>query len=721
MSDAGVSGGPSRPEPERPRALLVRAAPQAPFKLQSPYDPQGDQPRAIGELVEGIRRGDRFQTLLGVTGSGKTFTMANLIAAANRPTLVISHNKTLAAQLYGEFRWYFPSNAVGYFVSYYDYYQPEAYVPQTNTYIEKDASINDDIDRLRLQATSALLERRDVIIVASVSCIYGLGSPEDFRREMLLIQVGDRMSREEMLAQLVHSQYSRGDLELKRGTFRARGDVVEVHPAYEETALRIELFGDQVERIAVIDPLTGKTVQPLSVAAIYPAKHFVTHPVRLKDGLRAIKEELTERLATFQREGKLLEAQRLKMRTEYDMEMLREIGYCPGIENYSRPLSGRKPGERPQCLIDYFPDDFLLIVDESHVTVPQIGGMYEGDRSRKQTLVDYGFRLPSALDNRPLRFDEFDSLIRQAIFVSATPSDYELRKSGGVVVEQIIRPTGLVDPKVAVRPTKGQIDDLLEEIRRRVDVGERVLVTTLTKRMAEDLTEYLFAAGVRVRYIHSDIDTIERMEILRSLRLQKVDVLVGINLLREGLDLPEVSLVAILDADKEGFLRSETSLIQTAGRAARHIRGEVLLYADQVTGAMRRALEEMNRRRETQLEYNREHGITPATIVKSVEEVMRATSVADASAPPEVEELLPAKAMDLDREALMEVLEREMLAAAAREEFELAAVYRDRLDELRLSTGKEPSRAARNHRAADGAPRPDGGRRGRGRDHGRNR
>ncbi|HLQ67752.1 MAG TPA: excinuclease ABC subunit UvrB [Candidatus Limnocylindrales bacterium] len=710
--------GPARPTP--PGALLVGEAPSS-FKLRAPYQPQGDQPRAIQELTEGMNRGDRFQTLLGVTGSGKTFTMANVIAAVNRPTLVISHNKTLAAQLYGEFKSFFPENAVGYFVSYYDYYQPEAYVPQTNTYIEKDASINDDIDRLRLQATSALLERRDVIIVASVSCIYGLGSPEDFQRERLFIQVGEKIPRERILEHLVRTQYSRGDLELKRGTFRARGDVIEIHPAYEETGLRVELFGDQVDRIAVIDPLTGKTLRILTSAAIYPAKHFVTHPLRLQEGLRAIRDELNERLALFQSEGKLLEAQRLKMRTEYDMEMLREIGYCAGIENYSRPLSGRKPGERPQCLIDYFPDDFLLIVDESHVTVPQIGGMYEGDRSRKQTLVDYGFRLPSALDNRPLRYDEFEALVGQTIFVSATPSPYELQKSGGVIVEQIIRPTGLVDPRVEVRPTRGQIDDLLEEIRKRVEVGERVLVTTLTKRMAEDLTEYLFQAGVRVRYIHSDIDTIGRMEVLRALRLHKVDVLVGINLLREGLDLPEVSLVAILDADKEGFLRSETSLIQTAGRAARHIRGQVLLYADQVTGAMRRALEEMNRRREVQLLYNQEKGITPTTIVKSVEEVMRTTSVADAAAAPDVEQLLPARALDLDREGLMEVLEKEMLEAASREEFELAAVFRDRLDELRLSPEKESSRAARNDRIADGSPGPDGGRRGRGRDHRRRR
>jgi excinuclease ABC subunit B len=708
-----VSGTPERTTVRR--ALLSRDEAPGSFQLHAPYEPRGDQPRAIAELSEGLARGDKNQVLLGVTGSGKTFTMANVIAKHGKPTLVISHNKTLAAQLYGEFKSFFPENAVGYFVSYYDYYQPEAYVPQTNTYIEKDASINDDIDRLRLAATSALLERSDVIIVSSVSCIYGLGSPEDFRREMLLLQVGERTTREEILAQLVHDQYSRGDLELKRGTFRARGDVIEVHPAYEETALRIELFGDLVERIAVIDPLTGKTLKPLQTAAIYPAKHFITHPARLKEGLLAIKEELTQRLEVLERDGKLLEAQRLKMRTEYDMEMLREVGYCPGIENYSRPLSGRKEGERPTCLIDYFPDDFLLIVDESHVTVPQIGGMYEGDRSRKLVLVEHGFRLPSALDNRPLRYDEFDRVTGQTVYVSATPAEYELKKAGGVIVEQIIRPTGLVDPKLTMRQTRGQIDHLLEEIRKRVEVGERVLVTTLTKRMAEDLTEYLFQAGVRVRYIHSDIDTIERMEILRALRLQKVDVLVGINLLREGLDLPEVSLVAILDADKEGFLRSETSLIQTAGRAARHIRGEVIFYADHMTGAMQRAIEEMNRRRDAQLAYNAEHGITPQTIVKSVEEVMRATSVADAATAIAAEEILPTAAAEMDRESLMELLEREMLAAAAREEFEVAAVFRDRLDELRLTPGKETAHAPRGDRPPAGPSRADRGPRRRGR------
>ena len=684
--------------------MSARVLAPAEFKLVSPYEPRGDQPRAIRELTEGLERRDPYQTLLGVTGSGKTFTIANVIQAAARPTLIISHNKTLAAQLYAEFKSFFPENSVGYFVSYYDYYQPEAYVPQTNTYIEKDATINDDIDRLRLAATSALFERRDVIVVASVSCIYGLGSPEDFRREMLWIEKGQRIGREEILGHLVHNLYTRNDLDLKRGTFRARGDVVEVHPAYEETAIRIELFGDEVDRIAVFDPLTGKTLKPITTAAIYPAKHFVTTPIRLKEGVRLIREELAERLETFRREGKLLEAQRLKMRTEYDLEMLQEIGYCAGIENYSRPLSGRKPGERPQCLIDYFPEDFLLVIDESHVTVPQVGGMYEGDRSRKQTLVEYGFRLPSALDNRPLRFDEFEALTKQALFISATPGDYELRKSGGVVVEQIIRPTGLVDPGISIRPTKGQIDDLIEEIKRRVERGERALVTTLTKRMAEDLTEYLFQAGVNVRYIHSDIDAIERVEILRALRLQRIDVLVGINLLREGLDLPEVSLVAILDADKEGFLRSDTSLIQTSGRAARHIHGEVILYADQMTSSMRRALEEMNRRREAQIRFNEEHGITPKTIEKSLEEVLRSTAVADAAQPETPEDLLPNDALRLDRDSLIELLEREMLAAAAREEFEAAASLRDRLDELRLTSGKESTHATRSDR---GTPRSD--------------
>src|SRR6266850_2056872 len=685
------------------------------FNLRPPYPPRGDQPEAIAQLLDGLRGGQRYQTLLGVTGSGKTYTIANVIQGWKRPTLVISHNKTLAAQLYGEFRQFFPDGGVGYFVSYYDYCQPEAYVPSTNTYIAKDASINDDIDRLRLQATSMLLERRDVIIVASVSCIYGLGTPEDWKGMRIDVSAGGRVTRKELLERMVEIQYTRNDLEVGRGNFRVRGDVVEVHPAYDDVIVRIELDDDRVARISALDPVTGQVTRRMDRLALYPAKHFVTPEPRMKDALVGIREELAARLAVFRAEGKLLEAQRLKQRTEYDLEMLATIGTCPGVENYSRHLSGRGPGERPGCLIDYFPNDFLLVIDESHVTVPQVGGMYEGDRSRKQTLVEFGFRLPSALDNRPLRFDEFERLTGQTIYVSATPSDYELRKSGGVVVEQIIRPTGLIDPRISIRPTKGQIDDLLEEIKRRVERAERVLVTTLTKRMAEDLTEYLFQAGVNVRYIHSDIDAIERVEILRALRLQKVDVLVGINLLREGLDLPEVSLVAILDADKEGFLRSETSLIQTSGRAARHINGEVILYADQMTKSMTRALEEMNRRREAQFRYNEAHGITPQTIVKSLDEVLRSTTVADAAAPPTPEDLLPSDALRLDRESLMELLEREMLAAAAREEFEAAASLRDRLDELRLEAGKERSHAPRIDRSTSGPNRVDRGHRGRGR------
>src|SRR6266581_4839576 len=610
------------------------------FQLRQPYPPRGDQPEAISQLVAGLERGDAHQTLLGVTGSGKTFTIANVIAAHRRPTLVISHNKTLAAQLYGEFRQFFPQNGVGYFISYYDYYQPEAYVPSTNTYIAKDASINDDIDRLRLQATSMLLEREDVIIVASVSCIYGLGTPEDWRGMRLDATAGDRVSRQNLLASLVDIQYTRNDLEVGRGQFRVRGDVVEVHPAYEDLIVRIELDDDRVARISALDPVTGRLRRPMERLALYPAKHFVTPEPRLQVALGSIRAELDERLAQFRAEGKLLEAQRLKQRTEYDLEMLATIGTCPGVENYSRHLSGRQPGERPGCLIDYFPRrkdgssrdgaaDFLLVVDESHVTVPQIAGMYEGDRSRKQTLVEFGFRLPSALDNRPLRFDEFESLTGPTVFVSATPAEYELVKSRGVVVEQIIRPTGLVDPEIVVKPITNQVDDLLEEIRQRVARRERVLVTTLTKRMAEDLTDYLGEMGVRVRYLHSDIAALERVEILRGLRLADFDVLVGINLLREGLDLPEVSLVAILDADKEGFLRSEKSLIQTAGRTARNLNGRVILYADTVTGSMERMMDETKRRRAKQVQYNSDHDISPKTVYKTVNEVLAATAVAD--------------------------------------------------------------------------------------------
>ncbi|MFI5371549.1 MAG: excinuclease ABC subunit UvrB [Candidatus Eisenbacteria bacterium] len=656
-----------------------------PFQLHRPYPPRGDQPEAIAALLDGLRGGERHQTLLGVTGSGKTYTIANAIAEWGRPTLVISHNKTLAAQLYGEFRQFFPDNGVGYFISYYDYYQPEANVPSTNTYIAKDASINDDIDRLRLQATSMLLERDDVIIVASVSCIYGLGAPEDWKGMRVDARAGEKLRRGDLLEKLVSIQYTRNDLAPERGTFRVRGDVVEVHPAYDDHLVRIELDDDVVERISAVDAVTGQVIRRMERLALYPAKHFVTPEPRLKAALAAIKTELAERLGLLRSQGKLLEAQRLQQRTEYDLEMLATIGSCPGVENYSRHLSGRQPGERPGCLIDYFPKDFLLVVDESHVTVPQIGGMYEGDRSRKQVLVDFGFRLPSALDNRPLRFDEFETLVGPTLYVSATPGEFELGRSHGVVVEQVIRPTGLVDPEVVIKPIAGQVDDLLEEIRRVAGRGERVLVTTLTKRMAEDLTDYLGEAGVRVRYLHSDVDALERVEILRSLRLAEFDVLVGINLLREGLDLPEVSMVAILDADKEGFLRSERSLIQTAGRAARNAGGRVVMYADVVTDSMRRALDEMNRRRDKQLAYNAEHDITPRTIVKSVEEIMRSTSVADSiqsGQDDEVQSLLRAVESE-GADALIGRLEGEMLMAARSLEFERAASLRDRIDEIR--------------------------------------
>ncbi|HET6763019.1 MAG TPA: excinuclease ABC subunit UvrB, partial [Longimicrobiaceae bacterium] len=600
-----------------------------PFQLESPYAPKGDQPRAIQELSEGLARGDKYQTLLGATGTGKTYTIANVIAAHGRPTLLMSHNKTLAAQLYGEMKQLFPKNAVEYFISYYDYYQPEAYVPSTDTYIEKDSSINEDIERLRLRATSSLMEREDVIIVSSVSCIYGLGDPREYRQLMLTLECGQEMPRKKMLEALVGIQYSRNDASFERGTFRVRGDTVEVYPAYEEQGVRIELWGDEVERITRFDPLTGDTIAALPRTAIYPATHFVSQRPTIERAVTRIRSELTERLRELLGQNKLLEAQRLESRTNFDIEMMLEIGTCAGIENYSRHIAGREEGERPACLFDYFPEDFLLVVDESHVSVPQIGGMYNGDRARKLTLVDHGFRLPSALDNRPLKFDEWELLTPKAVFISATPGEYEVAKSGGVVVEQIIRPTGLVDPEVIVRPVKGQVDDLLAEIREREARGERVLVTTLTKRMAEDLTGFFQQQGVRVRYLHSDIETLERVEILRDLRLGRFDVLIGINLLREGLDLPEVSLVAILDADKEGFLRSSSSLIQTVGRAARNSRGQAILYADRVTGSMQRMMEETERRRVLQEQYNRDHGIIPQTIMKSVEEIERSTRVAD--------------------------------------------------------------------------------------------
>jgi excinuclease ABC subunit B len=569
----------------------------APFSLQSPFEPAGDQPKAITELTAGLERGDRFQTLLGVTGSGKTMTMAHAIAHHGRPTLVLSHNKTLAAQLYGELKSFFPSNAVEYFISYYDYYQPEAYVPTTDTYIEKDASINEDIDRLRLRATSSLMEREDVIIVATVSAIYGLGDPIEYREQMVMLEKGQKVPRNTILRQLVNIQYSRNDVAFDRGTFRVRGDTVEIFPAYEEQGVRVELWGDEIERISKINALTGDTIAVLERAGIYHAKHFITNRPTLERAVGAIREELAERLMMLRNAGKLLEAQRLESRTNFDIEMMLEIGTCAGIENYSRHLSNRRPGERPACLLDYYPADYLVVVDESHVSLPQIRGMYNGDRARKEVLVEYGFRLPSALDNRPLIFDEFLSLVPQAVFVSATPAELELQMSEGVVVEQIIRPTGLIDPEIEVRPVRGQVDDLLNEIRIREKRNERVLVTTLTKRMSEDLTDYLQQMGVRVRYMHSDIDAIERMEIVRGLRLGEFDVLVGINLLREGLDMPEVSLVAILDADQEGFLRSDRSLIQTTGRAARHVRGRAIFYADRITDSMKRCMEETGRRR----------------------------------------------------------------------------------------------------------------------------
>jgi excinuclease ABC subunit B len=669
------------------------------FDLVLPFELSGDQPQAIRELTEGLQRRDKYQTLLGVTGSGKTVTMASVIAAHGRPTLVMSHNKTLAAQLYGELKQFFPHNAVEYFISYYDYYQPEAYVPATDTYIEKDASINEDIERLRLRATSSLMEREDVIIVASVSCIYGLGDPREYRELLLVLEAGQTITRRDVLQGLVRIQYGRNDIEFTRGTFRVRGDVVEVFPAYDEQGIRIELFGDEIERISRFDPVTGQVIARLQRTAIYPATHYVTQKSTVERAVVKIRAELEERLLELRGAMKLLEAQRLEQRTNFDLEMLLEIGTCPGIENYSRHLAGRAEGERPACLFDYFPEDFLLIVDESHQSLPQIRGMYNGDRARKEVLVEHGFRLPSALDNRPLRFAEWESLVERAIFVSATPGEYELTKSGGVVVEQLIRPTGLVDPVVEVRPVKGQIDDLIAEIRERESKRERVLVTTLTKRMAEDLTEYLQQNGIRVRYMHADIDAIERIEILRDLRLGRFDVLVGINLLREGLDLPEVSLVAILDADKEGFLRDERSLIQTIGRAARNVRGKAIMYADRVTGSMTRCIEETNRRRATQQQYNDEHGITPQTIIKSVEELLLSTRVADARGDParramRVAEPRPSYAAEVNLEEWAKILEQQMNEAATQLDFERAAVLRDELLEVRARLGSAAKAAS---------------------------
>ena len=684
--------------------------PGANFDLQAPFSPAGDQPRAIAELTAGLERGDRFQTLLGVTGSGKTMTIANVIRNIGKPTLVLSHNKTLAAQLYGELKSFFPNNAVEYFISYYDYYQPEAYVPSSDTYIEKDASINDDIDRLRLRATSSLMERDDVIIVATVSAIYGLGDPVTYRETMVTLKVGQKIKRDDILRSLVRIQYSRNDVAFERGCFRVRGDTVEIFPAYEEQAVRIEMFGDEIEKISKVNPLTGETIANLAKAAVYPAKHFVTTRPTLEKAVGLIRAELAERLPLLRSANKLLEAQRLESRTNFDIEMMLEIGSCPGIENYSRHLSGRGEGDRPACLFDYFPDDFLVVVDESHVSLPQIGGMFNGDRARKLTLVEYGFRLPSALDNRPLMFDEFLQLTPQAINVSATPGDLELKLSQGVVVEQIIRPTGLVDPEIDIRPVRGQVDDLLNEIRIRERKGERVLVTTLTKRMSEDLADYLQQVKVRVRYMHSDIDAIERMEIVRGLRLGEFDVLIGINLLREGLDMPEVSLVAILDADQEGFLRSDRALIQTVGRAARHVNGRAIFYADRITGSMQRALDETSRRREIQRAHNVEHGITPTGVTKSIEEVRFITRVADArdGSDAREEDRTSRKKQQrvaeaakhygtADLPALIAKLEEEMRQAAKSLDFESAARLRDELFDIRAKMDGTRSEPRRSH------------------------
>jgi len=663
------------------------------YQLQSDFQPDGDQPEAIRQLYEGLKRGDRYQTLLGVTGSGKTFTVSNVIQELEKPVLVMSHNKTLAAQLYAEFKGFFPRDRVEFFISYYDYYQPEAYMPVSDTYIQKDASINDEIDRLRLRATSALLSGdSNVIVVSSVSSIYGIGAPDEWLKQLVTVRRGQRIERNALLRSLIDIHYVRNDFEFKRGLFRVRGDVVEIIPAYEnERALRIELFGDEIEKISIINPLTGDTIGEINSEVIYPAKHFVTSGPTLERAIVGIEKELDERLDFFRRSGKLLEAQRLEQRTRFDIEMMVEIGYCTGIENYSRHIAGRDPGSRPSCLFDYFPDDYLLVVDESHVTVPQIGGMWHGDRNRKNTLVEHGFRLPSALDNRPLTFQEWEDMVKRVIFVSATPGDYEFDKSRGVVVEQIIRPTGLVDPVVEVRPVKNQIDDLIKEIRQRTSRNERCLVTTLTKRMAEDLAKYLSDIAIKVRYIHSEIDALERVEILRDLRLGEFDVLVGVNLLREGLDLPEVSLVAIIDADKEGFLRSDRSLIQTAGRTARNAEGLVILYGDTVTGSMKRMMEESDRRRKKQIAYNTKHGITPRTIYKTAEEVIASTAVADVR---KVKDVSPRNWVPLitaervrgmnpsDRLVLLEELKEQMSTAARDLEFERAAELRDEIKTL---------------------------------------
>ncbi|MBI4343032.1 MAG: excinuclease ABC subunit UvrB [Candidatus Omnitrophica bacterium] len=674
------------------------------FRLVTDLTPKGDQPQAIEALTKGVREGKKFQTLLGVTGSGKTNTKAWVLAQVNKPTLIISHNKTLAAQLYSEFKSLFPHNAVEYFVSYYDYYQPEAYVPQTDTYIEKDSSVNDDLDRLRLSATSSLLSRRDTIIVSSVSCIYNLGDEDEYKSQLVWLAKGQSVRRDEVLSWLIGIHYERNDVDFRRGTFRARGDLIDIYPAYRQTAYRVELSGGAVARIREIDPLTADPIAELERIGIYPAKHFVTSKERIDAAYHTILQEMVECVRVFQAQGKLLEAQRLESRTKYDLEMLKELGYCHGVENYSRALSGRAPGSRPHCLIDYFPKDFLVVVDESHVTIPQIRGMHEGDRARKEVLVEYGFRLPSALENRPQRFEEFESLLNQVVCISATPGPYELAHSGGAVVEQVIRPTGLVDPTITLKPTEGQIDDLIGQVRARAQRKERVLVTTLTKRLAEDLTRYLAEAGLRVKYLHSDIEAIERVEILRDLRKGEFDCLVGINLLREGLDLPEVSLVAVLDADKEGFLRSGTSLVQVAGRAARHVNGEVVLYADHMTGAMQHLIDETARRRAKQLEYNAEHRITPTTIVKAIRESIEVARQAEELA---VEQSGQSMEQHRVRQVIAD-LEDEMLLCAKGLQFERAAELRDEARSLReqYHLGDEP----RGRRKPGGASAVSGSR-----------
>ncbi len=683
---------------------MTSALPPSPYDLQSDFEPTGDQPGAIAELTDGLARGDSYQTLLGATGTGKTFTISHVVQNASKPVLVMSHNKTLAAQLYAELKSFFPDNAVEFFISYYDYYQPEAYIVHSDTYIEKDMAINDRIDRLRLRATSSLVSgRKDVIVVASVSCIFGLGSPEEFSSQIVQLRRGDHIERNDLLHRLISIFYSRNDVEFSPGNFRVRGDVVDVFPAYmEDLAYRIEFWGDEIDRITVIDAFTGESRLEEDLVTIYPAKIFVTPKEQLERAIKSIEEELRWRLAILREEGLLVEAQRLEQRTLFDIEMMKEVGYCSGIENYSRHLTGREPGERPYCLFDYFPDDYLLVIDESHVTVPQIRAMYNGDRARKLTLVEHGFRLPSALDNRPMTFEEFEARHDQVIFASATPGDYELEKSGGVFVEQVIRPTGIPDPQVEIRPTKNQIDDLMEEVRIIIRRNERVLVTTLTKRMAEDLSDYFDSYGIRTRYIHSDIDALERVDILRELRLGEYDVLVGVNLLREGLDLPEVSLVAIIDADKEGFLRSERSLIQTAGRAARNVNSRIIMYADTVTGSMQRMMDETNRRREIQLAYNEEHGITPRTVTKSREQIMRGTVIAEekgarkvpadhyytgsenvrVAADPVVKYLTDDQKRDLVKQ-----MRSEMIEAAENLEFERAAELRDSISQIEKALG----------------------------------